>query len=331
MSAIPTVQRAIVQPDKESTKVIMTHDHPVPHINRAAGEHLIQVKTAAITRGELLWPRNFPIPDELAVHKVLVPCDDVAGVVVDGPESSPFQPGAEVYARSNYRRTGCAREYTILLTEEMSLRPRQLSWSGAVAVPMSAETAWQALFVHAGLAPRKGSAEGMTILITAASGGVGVWMLQLAKWIGATVIATCGPNSVESVKALGADEVLDQTKHSAEGWSKSKGMAADLVLDCIGGRALADAWHAVKGGGAIISIVQTPASVRPVALAEVDVSEFFFVMEPDGKQLEQITRLIEEVGMGPSVDGVFAFDDFQAAFARAGSGKASGKVVIEVS
>lgn len=329
MSAIPAVQRAIVQPDKMSTEVVMTSDHPVPQLDKAAGEHLIQVKTVAITRGELLWPRYFPT--DVAVPKVLVPCDDVAGVVVDGPEASPFRPGARVYARSNYRRAGGARQYTVLLAEEMAPCPSRLSWPDAAAVPMSAETAWQALFVHAGLTPQEGAAKGTTILITAASGGVGVWLVQLAKWIGATAIATCGPGSVERVKALGADEVLDHTKDSVEEWLKGRDVSADLVVDCIGGQALADAWHAVKRGGKIFSVVQPPASVRPAALAELEVSDLFFVMEPDGKQLEQIGRLIEDFGMESSVDSVFAFDEFQAAFARAGSGKATGKVVMEVS
>ncbi|KAK9252765.1 hypothetical protein V1507DRAFT_443448 [Lipomyces tetrasporus] len=99
-------------------------------------EHLVRVHTAAITNGELLWTKNFGIPEEFAAVKVLVPCDDVAGTVVTAPASSPFPPGTEVYARSNYNRTGCAREYTILLTDEMAKRPQRLSWAESAAVPM---------------------------------------------------------------------------------------------------------------------------------------------------------------------------------------------------
>jgi hypothetical protein len=175
---IPSMQKAIIQPDAMSTDVKLITDHPIPNIHKANGEHLVQVRTTAITNGELLWPKFFPPPDDGTGNaRLLIPCDDVAGVVVEGPGSSPFQPGTEVYARSNYMRPGNAREYTVLLTEEMAERPKNLGWAESAAVPMSAETAWQALFEQAGLAPPPAlSGTGIKILVTAASGGVGVWV-----------------------------------------------------------------------------------------------------------------------------------------------------------
>ncbi len=330
MASLPKIQKAIFQPDKMSTDVVMINDHPVPNINKDLGEHLIQVKATAITNGELLWTKNFPPPAHLVVNKVLVPCNDVAGVVVDGPASSPFQPGAEVYARSNYVRTGCAREYSVLVTEEMAERPKSLSWAESAAVPMSAETAWQALFVHAGVEARSGSADGLKVLVTAASGGVGVWMTQLAKWAGAEVIATCGPRNIDSVKVLGADEVLDYTKTSVKEWSQKGGNQVDIVLDCVGGAALADSWWAAKEGATVIGIFQPPSSTRPDELREKNVKNLFFIMASNGTQLKQVTELIEHGSMRPSVDSVFPFADFQQAFSKVKSGKASGKVVLEV-
>ena len=112
------MQKAILQPDKMETSVTMVSDHPVPTPDFAADEHLVRVHTTAITNGELLWNKNFPPPD--GNTKILVPCNDVAGTIVAAPPASPFQPGTEVYARSSYARSGCAREYTILLKEEMA-------------------------------------------------------------------------------------------------------------------------------------------------------------------------------------------------------------------
>lgn len=323
--SIPKTQKAILQPDVMSTEVVMT-TNPVPTPNPSSTEHLIRVHTTAITNGELLWSRYFP-PE--SSEKILVPCNDVAGTVVTAPDDSPFQPGTEVYARASFARTGCAREYTILLTEEMSKRPQNLSWAESAVVPMSAETAWQALFEHVGWEAKPGNgARGERIFITAASGGVGVWMVQLAKWAGAHVTATCGAKNVEWVKSLGADEVIDYTKTDIKQWASGEGKKVDVAIDCIGQKSLEDAWWTVKAGGTLISIYQPPEQKRPAGV-EDNIRNLFFIMKPAGKQLRTVTELIES-GIGkPALDSVFPVDRFQDAFQRVESGKTRGKVVLE--
>ena len=88
--AIPSTQKAILQPDKMSTSVTMISDHPTPTPDFAADEHLIRVHATAITNGELLWSRYFPLP--AGSKKVLVPCNDIAGTVV----GSVIGPGVRV-------------------------------------------------------------------------------------------------------------------------------------------------------------------------------------------------------------------------------------------
>jgi NADPH:quinone reductase-like Zn-dependent oxidoreductase len=254
----------------------------------------------------------------------------VAGTVVTAPASSPFPPGTEVYARSNYNRTGCAREYTILLTDEMAKRPQRLSWAESAAVPMSAETAWQALFIHAGLEPKAGvGAKGKRVFVTAASGGVGVWMVQLAKWAGAEVVATCGVDNVEWVKSLGADDVIDYTTTDLKQWAAEEGHKVDLVIDCIGRKSLADAWWVVKPGGTLISIFQPPEGVKPAGV-EANIKDLFFVMEANGEQLQKVTELIEAGTGKPALDSAFPIAQFQEAFRKVESGKTRGKVVLDL-
>lgn len=327
--AIPKTQKAIIQPDKKTTAVAMTTD-PVPTPKPSSTEHLIRVHTTAITNGELHWTKNFPIPEEFARVKTLIPCFDIAGTVVTAPESSPFQPGTEVYARASYLRTGCAREYTILWTEEMARRPRKLSWAESATVPMSAETAWQALFMHAGLEAKAGEgARGKRIFVTAASGGAGVWMVQLAKWAGAEVIGTCGADNVEWVRSLGADEVIDHTKTDIKEWARGKGKKVDVAIDCIGRKSLEDAWWVVNDGGALISIFQPPEQMKPAGV-EGNIKGSFFIMKSNGKELQKVTELIEG-GIGrPALDSVFPFDQFQEAFKKLESGKTRGKVVLDL-
>ncbi|GAB7332798.1 hypothetical protein MBLNU13_g04528t1 [Cladosporium sp. NU13] len=324
--AVPNTQKAILQPDKMSTSVTMITDHLTPTPDFSADEHLVRVHATAITNGELLWSRYFPLP--AGSTKVLVPCNDIAGIVITAPQSSLFQPGTEVYARSSYARTGCAREYTILLAEEMAKRPQCLSWAESAAVPMSAETAWQALFVQAGFEARKGSAEGKRIFITAASGGAGVWMVQLAKWAGAKVIGTCSTGSVGLVKSRGADVVLDYTKTDFKQWAADESNQADLVIDCIGGKALEDAWWVVKEGGTLLSIFQPPEEKKPPG-APANVRNFFFVMTTSGEQLRKISPLINE-GMRPALDSAVPFDQYQSAFDKLASGRTKGKIVLDL-
>lgn len=327
--SLPKTQKALLQPDVMSMEVVMI-TQPVPIPKPASNEHLIRVHTTAITNGELLWSKNFPPDKDASAGKILVPCNDVAGTVITAPEGSPFKPGTEVYARSNYLHTGCAREYSILLTEEMAKRPQNLSWAESAVVPMSAETAWQALFDHVGWEPKAGEgAKGQRIFITAASGGVGVWMVQLAKWAGANVTATCGTKNIDWVKSLGADEVIDHTQTDIKEWASGEGKKVDVVIDCIGGKSLKDAWWAVKTGGTLISICEHTENTSPPGAAD-NVRNFFFIMKTVGEQLQKVTELIES-GMGKAaLDSVFPFDQFQDAFKRVRSGKASGKVVLDL-
>lgn len=328
--ALPKTQKAVFQPDKMSTAVTLITDHPVPTAAPSTTEHLIRVHATAITNGELLWSKNFPLPAELTVNKVLVPCNDVAGTVITAPPSSPFPPGTEVYARSNYARTGCARNYTILCTEEMAKRPQRFSWAESASVPMSAETAWQALFIHAGLEPKAGGAKGKTILFTAASGGMGVWLVQLAKWIGAEVVATCGTHNVEWVKEIGADVVIDYNKTSVKTWVSETGKKVDLVVDSIGRKALEDAWWAVKNGGQLISVFQPPEQLKPAGV-EDSIKTEFFIMETNGEQLQKVTELIDQgIAVKAAVDSVWPVDQYQEAFKKLEGRKTRGKVVLEL-
>ena len=326
--SIPSSTRALLQPDTLSKTLILTK-FPVPTTRPSSDEHLIRVHAISPCNGERLWPKNFPPPDPTS--KELIPCDDMAGTVIIAPSSSPFLPGSEVYARTNYRRTGCARDYTIAMTDELALRPQRLSWTDSAAVPLSAQTAWQALFVHAGLGGTgAGQAAGKRILVTGASGGVGIWIVQLARLAGAEVIGTCGPDNVEMVRNLGASLVINYRATSLSDWAQNPRNQVDIVIDCSGRQSLEDAWWALREGGLLIGIVQPPEQARPEGCRAKDVRSLFFIMEPNGGQLAQVTKLIEEGKCGPVVDSVWEFEEYEKAFERADSGRAKGKVIIDM-
>ena len=327
-SSTPTLIRSLVQPDIQSTKLALAQT-PMPKVHPDSDEHRIRVHTLALCNGELLWPKTYGAPKFRL--KQMIPGYDMAGTVVEAPESSPFRVGDEVYARTDYRRQGSAREYTIVVTQELARRPQRLSWMESAAVPMSSQTAWQALFVQAGLgAIGTGLAKGKRVLVTAASGGVGAWTVQLAKLAGADVVGTCGPDNIELVRSLGADEVINYRAMDMRQWSQDEAKKGDIVIDCVGKKSSGDAWWTVRPGGAFISIFQPPDQMKPPGCERSDVRSFFFIMKPNREQLEQITRLVDEGKCHPVVDSVWPFEHFEDAYKRADSGRAKGKVVLDV-
>ncbi|OJJ05029.1 hypothetical protein ASPVEDRAFT_197981 [Aspergillus versicolor CBS 583.65] len=325
----PKTMRAIQQPNAHSQSLILT-TLPTPTPSPNSSEHLIRVQAVAPCAGELLWPPLFP---PSSGPRVFIPCPDVAGTVVSAPPDSPFRPGDAVYTRANYARNGGASEYTLLATEELAHRPRnELSWAGVAAIPLSSMTAWQALFEQAGVGSlESGAWKGKRVLVTAASGGVGAWVVQLAKLAGASVVGTCGPDNLGFVSGLGADEVLDYRSVDLKSWvaADDGGRKVDVVVDCIGRKALADAWWALREGGIVMSIFQPPGDVRPQECETKDVKEVFFIMEPVGKHLEAITKLVEEGKCRGFMDSVWPLELFQEAFKRVESGHARGKVIID--
>ncbi|MCJ1241267.1 hypothetical protein MMC14_009271 [Varicellaria rhodocarpa] len=257
----PISARALVQVDPLYKELSLTSLR-VPRVRPNSDEHLIRVHTVAICNGELLWMKNFPPAD--LTSKDLVPTFDVAGTVVEAPASSTFCPGDEVYARTSPGRTGCARDYAIALTEELAHRSQRLTWAESAALPLSAQTAWQALFIHAGLdSIGANHASGKRVLVTAAAGGVGAWVMQLSNLAGAEVIGTCGPQNAKLVQSLGAREVIDYHTADIREWGQSPQNQVGIVIDCVGGKALEDVWWTVRDGGILISVVQPPEIVRP--------------------------------------------------------------------
>jgi NADPH:quinone reductase-like Zn-dependent oxidoreductase len=306
-------------------------DSPSPYI--------IRTKATALTRGELAWP-------EPLSHAIPVPGYDLAGVVISTPTAPPpeneayvFKPGDEIYAMTTFLNQGNARETSVAQGKEMALKPRNISWEEAATVPLSALSAWQALFVHGKLSPNFDKERGYKcskprVLITAASGGVGVWGVQLAHLAGAEVVGTCGPSNVDFVRSLGADTVLDYTETKILDWVSAdtdrEARGFDVVLDCIGGQTLADSWKCARNGGRVISVAEPPESRRPVEGIAEGVDGVWFIVSESGVQLAQITELIEGRKCRAVVDNVYGLEEWKDAFGRLEGGHAKGKVVLRV-
>jgi NADPH:quinone reductase-like Zn-dependent oxidoreductase len=313
--------------DRKDHSLSLSHlPAPLP----GPSQYLISVYATTFTNGELLWTE----PNKLA-HPV--PGFDLAGKVVEVPKvpatgTTVYPLGTAVYGLTSFSRRGNARNHTVADSSELSQIPNDLTYITAASVPLSALTAWQALFDHAGLKPVEGANPGKRVLVTAASGGVGIWMVQLATWAGAHVTGTCGSGNIDYVMSLGAREVLDYRTVKLSEWvavnpSKKK---FDIVLDCVGGKSIEEAWRVAKAGGVVNSIAKPPDLEKPTQGVEDDVRSFWFVVKPNGPQLDTIGKLIMERKIKPVVDSVWNLEDYRNAWKRVADGHVRGKVVLTI-
>src|SRR6266536_4568670 len=165
---------------------------------------------------------------------------DIAGVVEKiGAKITKFKAGDAVYAYLPIMRGSGYAELAIAKEGEMALKPKNIDFEKAAAVPLAATTAWQALIDTAKIE------KGQTVLIHGGSGGVGHFAIQIAKARGAKVIATASAANQDLLKQLGADVAIDYTKQNFEDTAKD----VDVVLDSVGKDTLARSYGVVKRGG----------------------------------------------------------------------------------
>ncbi|KAL6904100.1 hypothetical protein GGI43DRAFT_421576 [Trichoderma evansii] len=335
-SNLPASIKAVYQLDPNSTALNLLHI-PIPKPTGPA-DHLIKIKGTSPCLGELGWEKNFP--HLFPPNRQRVPGTEGAGVVETSPTNSPFKPGDEVYFRLPAKVPGCMREYTIVHTEELALKPKTLNWAEATATPLSTLTAWQGLF-DKGILNKKGISgdadarahnSKLRVLITGAGGSVGAWAVHFAAAAGAgAVVAQCGSANIEAAKKAGATEIIDYKKQSIAEWAQEDAShEVDLVLDCVGGSSLADSWYAVKENGILLSIVSGPDESKPETVTKKLAKSTWYLMACKGDDLKEIADFIDERGLKPQIDSVVEFEGFQAAYDKVEQKKAKGKIVIKV-
>ncbi|MEN4937111.1 NADP-dependent oxidoreductase [Stenotrophomonas sp. TWI1151] len=268
--------------------------------------------------------------------------NDMAGTVVSvGAGVHHFNPGDEVYARPDDDRIGTFAEFIAVNAASVALKPGNLAMVEAASLPLVALTAWQALVETAQLKA------GQKVFIQAGSGGVGTVAIQLAKHLGAFVATTTSTANVAWVKDLGADVVIDYKQQDFATELRDY----DVVLNSLGKDELTRSLQILRPGGHLISISgpPTPAFASARALAwplkqvmrllshgirskakQKGVTYTFVFMRASGQQLSEITSLVEAGAIHPVIDRVFPFQQTQGALAHVESGRAKGKVVVEM-
>lgn len=303
---------------------------------------LVQVHSAGVNSLDSLI-RNGEFKLFLPYKPPFVNGHDVAGVVAKvGSKVSKCKVGDEVYSRVSDYRIGTFAEYISIDENDVAFKPKNLSMEEAGSIPLVGLTAWQAL-VEIGKIKK-----GQKVFIQAGSGGVGTFAIQLAKHLGAFVATTTSSKNIDLVKSLGADLIIDYKKEDFENKLKDY----DLVLHSNkDSKILEKSLRILKSGGQLISLVGPPTPEFAAALGlswplklvinllsfsarkkakKRNVSFKFLFMRAEGKQLGEITKLIEAGIIKPVIDKVFPFEQTNEALSYVETGRSRGKVVVKV-
>ena len=277
----------------------------------------INYSDVGLRRGELKLVSFWRLP--------LTPGFDVAGeVVACGPEVTAFLPGDRVYALLGLQAGGLA-EYVCVAQEKLGNAPQTLSLFDAAAVPLAGLTALQGLRGKAGLHAR----EGQRVLVNGASGGVGAFAVQFAKFFKCHVTAVAGTGKLDFVRGLGADEALDY--HQADFTRLSTQW--DVVFDAAGKREFGEVRPVLRPGGVMVSTRTSPQGVlASVTTAVTDGPDFSFLITKErGQDLNFLAGMIDRGQLRVPVDRVFHLAEAADAHRYFESNATQGKVVIAVS
>ncbi len=295
----------------------------------APKDHQVLVKVHAASINAMDW-RRFTMTPILVrlMGGLLKPKNtslgvDLAGQVeAVGATVKQFQPGDEVFGVA----PGAFAEYVCAGETKLALKPANVSFEGAAAVPIAAYTALQ------GLRDKGQIQTGQKVLINGASGGVGTFAVQIAKSFGAEVTAVCSTRNLDMARSIGADHVVDYTE---EDFTKN-GQRYDLIIAANGYHPILDYRHALSPGGIYVVLGGSMAQVLQGLLLGPLISKIgskkmgFLLAHSNQKDLVFMRELLEAGKVAPVIDRRYPLSKTAEAIRYLVEEHAKGKVVITV-
>ena len=302
-------------------------EKPIPKDN----EVLIKVHATTVTAADVRI-RSFTVPTSvwLPVRIVLglrKPRKAVLGVELAGEIEAVgkavklFQPGDPIFA-ATLMDFGAYAEYTCLPEEgAIALKPSNLTYAEAAALPIGARTALHFLS-KANIQP------GQKVLVYGASGSVGTYAVQLAKYFGANVTGVCSAANLELVQSLGANQVIDYTTDDFS----AQGESYDVIFEAVDKSSFAACMRSLKPAGVYINITQ-PFPTLQMLRAQLTRKKKLILSQNSPETAEALNFLKELVEAGkvkPAIDRVYPLTQIIAAHRYVDHGHKKGNVVIEV-
>lgn len=296
----------------------------IPRPKITAEQVLIRVHAASVNpidwkirQGMLKWI----IPEQLPA----VLGFDVAGEIVDigySAKQQGWNVGDHVMAFSDKTLGGGYAEYLAVDSKVIVAKPEQFSFEEAAGIPLAATTAWKALVKLGQLHT------GDRVLINGASGGVGLFAVQIAKALGAHVTAVCSSDNHDIVRELGADQTIDY--HTTP--FTRIGQTFDIVFDAVSKSSFHECKRILKPEGHYIATLPSVESVGMTMISKFQKQSCHVVLaRPDGDILKSLAALANEGKLRTVLDTVFPLNEVAAAHRKSEGGHVVGKVVLHVS
>ncbi|NNE01041.1 MAG: NAD(P)-dependent alcohol dehydrogenase [Pirellulaceae bacterium] len=309
---------AVVYEDYGDASVLQYRKTAMPRAGR--GEVLIQVHAASVNpidyrlrRGEASWLLMGGFPR--------VPGYDVAGVIVSAPATSEFQAGNRVLGFLKNKFGGGYAQYAACDLTSVAAIPDEMSFQHAAAIPLAGSTSLQSLRDHGKIQ------EGDQVLVNGASGGVGMFAVQIAKAIGAEVTGVASARNEDFVRSLGADHFIDYTKTD---FAKTD-QRWDIVFDAAGKSGYFDANKVLSNGGRYVSTEPSFSGViMSVATRLLPKRGTIMLAKPKADDLRQLVSFCEAGEMVVTLDSVFPLRNAHLAHQRIEKGVDRGKIVLDV-
>lgn len=260
------------------------------------------------------YPHEFPI----------IPGWEGSGIVSKvGKGVRRAKIGDEVYGyfRMPLIKYGTYAEF-ITVPEDLVVHiPKTLSLKEAASIPLTALTAWQALFNFAKLQAHE------TVCVLGAAGGVGGMAVQIASWAQGTVYATARSENHPYLLALGADKVFDYTQENVKDALLSKvAHGVDVVLDCVGGETAKSSFSLVKKGGRVVSLAEH--NIQKFAPAGIEAG--FIFVSPNRDELHEIGSLLDHRKLAVPEITEFPLSDAASAHDKLEERHVKGKIVLKI-
>ncbi|MBS0358534.1 MAG: NADP-dependent oxidoreductase [Proteobacteria bacterium] len=297
-------------------EVLTYEDVPVPNIQ--SDELLIRVHAAGVNPIDYKVRQGIFRDDRKLQFPMILGWDFSGEVAAVGSSIKNFKAGDLVFGHPSMMRQGAYAEYIAVKENEIALKPKALDHIYSSVIPLSALTAWQALFDEANLSANQ------KVLIHAASGGVGHLAVQLAKWKDAYVIGTASKNNKNFLLNCGIDEFIDYNETEFDKVLKN----IDVVFDTLGGDVQMKSWPILKREGFLISIVD-PNQIEAMS-KRYDVHGKCFVVTSNYQELTKIAALVDEGYLAPYLETTFPLAEAAEAHRLIEQKHVRGKIALVV-